>query len=76
MTLDHISATKTYVMWREENLWNVNVFQRVHISNLVFIVHIVSTGILMTGICCNVKRLYSGNNVSKGVQYTGNAESA
>jgi hypothetical protein len=33
--LDHISATTTYVMRREEHLWNVSVLQRVHKSNLV-----------------------------------------
>jgi hypothetical protein len=33
--LDHISATTIYVIWREEHLWNINVLQRRHISNLV-----------------------------------------
>jgi hypothetical protein len=31
-------ATTTYVIWREEHLWNVCVLQRVHLSNLVCIV--------------------------------------
>jgi hypothetical protein len=35
MTSDHISATMTYVMWREERLWNVSVLQRVHLPNIV-----------------------------------------
>jgi hypothetical protein len=35
VTLDHISATMTYVMNREEHLWNVSTLQRVHLSNLV-----------------------------------------
>jgi hypothetical protein len=35
MTLGHISAIMTYVMRREERLWNVRVLQRVHVSNLV-----------------------------------------
>jgi hypothetical protein len=38
MIQDHISATITYVMWREENLRNVSVLQRVHLSNLVYII--------------------------------------
>jgi hypothetical protein len=29
------SATMTYVIWREEHLWNVSVLQGVHLSNLV-----------------------------------------
>jgi hypothetical protein len=32
---EHISSTTTYVMWREERLWNVGVLQRVRLSNLV-----------------------------------------
>jgi hypothetical protein len=36
MTTDHISATKTYVMCREEHLSNISVLQRVHVSNIVF----------------------------------------
>jgi hypothetical protein len=41
MACEHVSAkttqeaTKTYVILREEHLWNVSVLQRVHISNLV-----------------------------------------
>jgi hypothetical protein len=35
MASDHISATMTYVMWREEHLWNVCALQRVHLSNLI-----------------------------------------
>jgi hypothetical protein len=35
MTLDHISATMTYMMWCEEHLWNVILLQRLHLSNLV-----------------------------------------
>jgi hypothetical protein len=35
VTSDHISATLTYVMWREERLWNVSVLQRVHLSSRV-----------------------------------------
>jgi hypothetical protein len=30
ITADDISETMTYVMWREERLWNVNVLERVH----------------------------------------------
>jgi hypothetical protein len=41
MTADNISETTTYVMWREEHLWNVNVLQRVHFSKLVY------TGLVM-----------------------------
>jgi hypothetical protein len=26
----------TYIMWHEEHLWNANVLQRVHLSNLVW----------------------------------------
>jgi hypothetical protein len=33
MTSNRISARMTYVMW-QEHLWNVSVFQRVHLSNL------------------------------------------
>jgi hypothetical protein len=33
---DRISATTTYVMWSEEHIWTVCVFQRVHFSNLIF----------------------------------------
>jgi hypothetical protein len=44
MTSDHNCATMTsdysekmtYVMLREENLWNVSALQRVHFSNLVY----------------------------------------
>jgi hypothetical protein len=32
---NHVSATTTYVIWREERLWNVRVLQRVRLSNLV-----------------------------------------
>jgi hypothetical protein len=35
MALDRISATVTYMMWREEHLWNVSALQRLHISTLV-----------------------------------------
>jgi hypothetical protein len=34
MTSDRISATTTYVMRREEHLWNVSVLQRIHLFNL------------------------------------------
>jgi hypothetical protein len=37
MTLDHISATTTYVMSREKDIWIVSVLQRVYLSNLVWI---------------------------------------
>jgi hypothetical protein len=30
MALDHESATVTYVMWREDHLWNVSVLQGAH----------------------------------------------
>jgi hypothetical protein len=36
-TSDHKSATMTCVMWCKENLWNVNILYRVHLSNLVFL---------------------------------------
>jgi hypothetical protein len=36
ITSDHISTKTTYVMWREEHLWNVSVLERVHLSNLRF----------------------------------------
>jgi hypothetical protein len=35
ITLDHISSTKIYIMWREEHLQNVNVLQRVHLFKFV-----------------------------------------
>jgi hypothetical protein len=35
MTLDRISATMMYLMWREEHLWNASALQRVHLSNVV-----------------------------------------
>jgi hypothetical protein len=35
MNRNNISATTTYVMWREERLWNVGVLQRVRLSILV-----------------------------------------
>jgi hypothetical protein len=35
MTSDDISAPITYVMWREEHLWNVSVLHIVHLTNLV-----------------------------------------
>jgi hypothetical protein len=37
MTRDHISAT-TYVMWREERLWDVGVLQRVRPCSPVTVV--------------------------------------
>jgi hypothetical protein len=37
MDPDHISASTTYVMWREERLWKVGVLKRVHFFNPVFI---------------------------------------
>jgi hypothetical protein len=39
MSLDHISATMTYVIWREAHNWNVSVLQRVHISNHHYCYH-------------------------------------
>jgi hypothetical protein len=43
MTSDHISARTTYVMWREEHLWNVTILQRVHLSNVVLsLIHFLS----------------------------------
>jgi hypothetical protein len=36
MIWTHISVTTTYVLWREEHLWNVCVLQRVRLSNLVY----------------------------------------
>jgi hypothetical protein len=35
MTSDHISAATIYVMWREEQIWNASVLQRVHFSDLI-----------------------------------------
>lgn len=35
MTPDHIAATTTYVVCREENLWNVSELRRILLSNLV-----------------------------------------
>jgi hypothetical protein len=35
MTPDHISARTTYVMLREDQLWNFGVLQRVRLSSLV-----------------------------------------
>jgi hypothetical protein len=46
MTSDHISATTTYVIWREEHLWNTCVLQRVHPSNLLFYSRFFSLNIL------------------------------
>jgi hypothetical protein len=34
LTSHHNSGTATYMMWREEHLWNVSVLQRVHLSSL------------------------------------------
>jgi hypothetical protein len=36
VTSGRISATTTYVMWRQEYLWNVSVVQRVRLPNLVY----------------------------------------
>jgi hypothetical protein len=30
MNSDNMSATKTYVMWHEEHLWNVSVLRSVY----------------------------------------------
>jgi hypothetical protein len=38
MPSDRTSTTMTYVMWREEYLWNVSILQRIHLSNLILIV--------------------------------------
>jgi hypothetical protein len=35
MTWEHSGATTTYVMWREEHLWDVGVLQRVKPSNVI-----------------------------------------
>jgi hypothetical protein len=35
MNWDHITAKTTYVMWREEHLWNFGVLQRVRLSSLI-----------------------------------------
>jgi hypothetical protein len=35
MNSGRISTTMSYVMWREKNLWNISVLQRVHLFNLV-----------------------------------------
>jgi hypothetical protein len=31
----HFISSMTYLMWREEHLWNVSALQRVHLSNLI-----------------------------------------
>jgi hypothetical protein len=41
MALDRISATTTYVMWREEHLWGVSVLQTAHLSNFIIIITVV-----------------------------------
>lgn len=41
MTSDDISATTTYMMCREEQLCNVSVFQRIHLSSLVVICYCI-----------------------------------
>jgi hypothetical protein len=38
MNWDRISATTTYVMWREERVLNVGVLQIVRLSNLVVVI--------------------------------------
>jgi hypothetical protein len=53
MTLDHINATTTYMMWCEEHLWNVSVLQRVHLSNLIFcfVTHFLHSFLIVTFFC-------------------------
>jgi hypothetical protein len=41
MKRDHISARTTYVMWREERLWNVGVLQRVRLSSIIVVVVVI-----------------------------------
>jgi hypothetical protein len=40
MNRDYISAKTTYVMWREESLWDVGVLQSIYLSNSV-ILHVL-----------------------------------
>jgi hypothetical protein len=40
---DHIRARTTYVIWREERLWNVGVLERVRLSKIVYFTFSVST---------------------------------
>jgi hypothetical protein len=35
---DDISVAITYVMYREEHLWNVSVLKRVHLSSLIIVI--------------------------------------
>jgi hypothetical protein len=35
MNRDHISARTTYLMWREEHLWDSGVLEKVPLSSLV-----------------------------------------
>jgi hypothetical protein len=50
---DHTSATMTYVIWREEHLWNVGVLQRVYPSSLVILL-CPTTGLRWTQYVANV----------------------
>jgi hypothetical protein len=45
MALDYISTIMIYVTWRQEHLWNVSVLQRVHLSNLLNIISLLSSGV-------------------------------
>jgi hypothetical protein len=45
MSSDRISATITYLVWREEHLLNVSVLQRVHLSNRVILFSYLRAGI-------------------------------
>jgi hypothetical protein len=51
-------------------------FHDVMFATVATLSNFYSTFSRVSGICCNVKELYSVNHVSKGVQYTGNAERA
>jgi hypothetical protein len=56
MNLDHISAT-TYVIWRQERLWEVDVLQRVRISSLVRVLHVsacVNNTLVPVHVCLTV----------------------
>jgi hypothetical protein len=53
VTMGHIIAATTYVMWHEEHLFNVIVLQRVHLSNVTFpLMSDISTLFPKSPSCC------------------------
>jgi hypothetical protein len=56
MNLDRISAVTTYVMWREESLWNICVLRRVNLTRIM----LMSRSLAVSKIWIWV---YSGENI-------------